>query len=67
MRTYQKYFVFFLCLSIFLGGCGQGTIPDRNRTYIYYVNGDGTGLVKEEYEDFYDFPCQVFQVYIPLH
>ena len=50
MRMYQKYFVFFLCLSILLGGCGQGTIPDRNRTYIYYVNGDGTGLVKEEYD-----------------
>lgn len=39
-----------LCLSVLLGGCGQGTMPDRNRTYIYYVNGDGTGLVKEEYE-----------------
>ena len=23
MRMYQKYFVFFLCLSILLGGCGR--------------------------------------------
>ena len=50
MRRYRGCFLGALCLSVLLGGCGQGTMPDRNRTYIYYVNGDGTGLVKEEYE-----------------
>lgn len=50
MRNCHRYFVFFLIICVLFGGCGQGTMPDRNKTYIYYVNGDGTGLVQEEYE-----------------
>lgn len=50
MRRYYRYFMIIFCLGIFLGGCGRGTMPDRNKTYIYYVNADGTGLVQEDYE-----------------
>ena len=49
MKGYQKFSAGLLGLSLFLGGCGQGTMPDGNKTYIYYVNADGTGLAKEEY------------------
>ena len=50
MRQYHRCFMVILCLCLLLGGCGQGTMPDGNKTYIYYVNADGTGLVQEDYE-----------------
>lgn len=50
MRQYYRCFIIIFCLCIFLGGCGQGTMPDGNKTYIYYVNADGTGLVQEDYK-----------------
>lgn len=50
MRRYHGFFAGIFCLCLLLGGCGQGTIPDGSRTYIYYVNTDGTGLMPKEYE-----------------
>lgn len=50
MKRYLRHFKIIFCLCILLGGCGQGTMPDGNKTYIYYVNADGTGLVQEDYE-----------------
>ncbi len=50
MRQYCGWFAGILWLCLILAGCGQGTIPDGNKTYIYYVNADGTGFVKEEYD-----------------
>lgn len=49
MRKHQKGIAGLICLCVFLSGCGQGTMPDGNKTYIYYVNSEGTGLEKEEY------------------
>lgn len=50
MRRYHGFFAGIFCLCLLLGGCGQGTIPDGSKTYIYYVNTDGTGLMPKEYE-----------------
>lgn len=50
MRRYYRYFTVIFCFCILLGGCGQGTMPDGNKTYMYYVNADGTGLVQEIYK-----------------
>ena len=50
MRRYHRFAAGLLCLCLLFGGCGQGTVPDGNKTYIYYVNGDGMGLVLKEYE-----------------
>lgn len=49
MRKHQKGVAGLICLCVLLSGCGQGTMPDGNKTYIYYVNSEGTGLEKEEY------------------
>lgn len=50
MKRYHGYLMIIFCLCILLGGCGQGTMPDGNKTYIYYVNADGTEFVQEEYD-----------------
>lgn len=46
---FRKY-AWVLLPVLFVCGCGRGTAPEGSREYIYYVNSDGTGLVKEEYE-----------------
>ena len=43
-------FALVLVTALFVCGCGKGTAPEGSRDYIYYVNSDGTGLVKEDYE-----------------
>ncbi len=50
MRRYRGLCAGIFCLCLIIGGCGQGTIPGSSKTYIYYINGDGTGLTQEEYE-----------------
>ncbi len=50
MRKYDRFAAGLFCLCFLFGGCGQGTVPDGGRTYIYYVNAEGTGLVPETYE-----------------
>lgn len=44
MRSVGIFLPVLLCF-----GCGRGVLPEGNKDYVYYVNQDGTGLVKEEY------------------
>lgn len=37
-----------VCMFL-LGGCARGKVPEGNSDYIYYINADGTSLVKEDY------------------
>lgn len=48
-RDFRKL-AWVLLPVLFVCGCGRGTAPEGAREYIYYVNADGTGLIKEEYE-----------------
>lgn len=43
-----RAFSVLLCVFL-LGGCATGKVPEGNTDYIYYVNTEGTGLVKEDY------------------
>ncbi len=38
-----------LCLGM-LAGCGKGKEPRKGETFVYYVNTEGTALVKEAFE-----------------
>lgn len=45
----RKQFILCLCVCmLFLCGCARGKVLDGNKDYIYYVNAEGTGLVKEK-------------------
>lgn len=42
------YLFLGLCI-ILLSSCGKGVAPEQSKDYIYYVNTEYTGLVKQEY------------------
>lgn len=44
LKTACVFVPVFFCF-----GCGRGVVPEGNKDYIYYVNQEGTGLVKEDY------------------
>ncbi|MGN1167027.1 MAG: GerMN domain-containing protein [Lachnospiraceae bacterium] len=44
----NRVFCMLLCVLL-LTGCARGKVPEGSTDYIYYVNTEGTGLVKEEY------------------
>lgn len=48
MKKY-RYLIYIFCI-LFLVGCERGSAPEEKSNYIYYVNADSTGLVKEEYQ-----------------
>lgn len=50
----------FVCLLLltFLTGCGRGEEPRADEPYIFYVNTEGNGLVKQPYEWKGDTPEQ---------
>ncbi len=39
---------FFICFGLLMG-CGKGKEPKKGDTFIYYINSEGTALVKESY------------------
>ncbi len=42
-------FLVSICFGL-LAGCSKGKEPGKNDTFVYYVNTDGTALVKEAYK-----------------
>lgn len=42
--------LFVLLVMALLAGCARGKAPEGNSISLYYVNSEGTGLVKEECE-----------------
>ena len=57
MRQNRKYYrTFILCLAalvLFLAGCSfikeSGKEPDKGGAFVYYINMEGTSLVKASY------------------
>ncbi len=50
----------FVCLLLltFLAGCGRGEGPKADEPYIFYVNTEGSGLIKQPYQWKGDTPEQ---------
>ena len=52
-KKHVKILYILLCIlltAFLLAGCGKGRKPEVSGTFIYYVNSEGTGLEKEEYD-----------------
>lgn len=48
-RRITGIFGVFLCI-VLLFGCARGKVPDEDSKVVYFINSEGTGLVKEECE-----------------
>lgn len=49
MHRMLYIFLISICLGL-LAGCSKGKEPGKNDTFVYYVNTDGTTLIKEAYK-----------------